>query len=161
MSMTLPFPPPSGLDQEESALATAYHKFLWLVVFITAACTVIVSFVYPNDVARWLLLVLFVESSCFVGIFLNSRGRMRPAVWMSDIAFWITSTIFSLTVPVLIFFSTSAYILIVVASGLLLDRKSGLKFAVLCGVTRCCCTGQASWDSGLRSRGITGSLIYC
>lgn len=135
MKIFLPLPPPASTDQEEFALASAYHKFLWLVASITVLSTMTMSFIYPEDITRWLLLVAIVELSCFVGIFLNSRGNTRPAIWASYVAFWITATLFSLIVPDLAFFSAVAYVLIVVASGLLLGRRAGLGFAVLCGLT--------------------------
>lgn len=136
MAISLPLRPPENLDQETYQLSSAYHKFLWLVVTMTMVSTVTVAFVCSNDVARWLPLVVFVELSSLAGILLNSKGFMKPAITATHIAFWIIATAFSLMVSDLSFFSTAAYVLIVVASGLLLGRKTGIWFALLCAVTQ-------------------------
>ena len=126
---------PPAFDDEDKTLV-AHHLFiiLWTLMAV-GGLTILIAFIIPETVYRWLLVVGIIEISGLTLLALNRRGHTRLASHLMMIIIWALATGMALTGGGISSNAMALYLVIVLIAGLLQSGKAAMITAALCSLT--------------------------
>jgi PAS domain-containing protein len=105
-----------------------------VMVFVTVMMAFDIH-VLPQNTARWVAVIVFINSICPFLLYLNHRGRTQAASLGAVISFWVMVTVLIASENTLRAPGAPAYLLIIFTAGLLLGARAGVLTAIVCGLT--------------------------
>src|SRR5262245_33275319 len=80
-------------DSEHFHQACSLHCVLWTVLVVVTVMCIFDIVTLPENAVRWVGLVVFLDSTLLLLIYMNHRGRTRIGSIIAVIAFWVMVTV--------------------------------------------------------------------
>jgi PAS domain S-box-containing protein len=127
--------PPKARAGEKFHQSWSLHIILWTVLIFVTAMMVFDILTLPQNMIRWIGVLVFIVPVCLVLIRLNHRGQTRIASIAAVAALWLMVTVLIATENTLRAPGAPAYLLIIFTAGLLLGTRAGITTGVVCALT--------------------------
>ncbi len=127
--------PPEFADQEKSAVARLQIQFITPFMLIAPLFAAIAILLAGEFVLRWLGLLGYIWIVGFSSVAIIRHGRPRLAGYLLLSEFWLLITAFAITAGGIRAPIVTGYLVLVLASGLLLGAKAGYLMALISVMT--------------------------
>ena len=129
------FIPPAFTSVEHTRLARLIHAALLMVIAAVTVFTLIEVFLLPQNVHRWLTMLISIDVCFLLLIGINRLGATRAAGIVLLTTLWVALTAAALTAGGVSGVAMTGYLVLILLAGLLFGEKIGVGVGVLSAFT--------------------------
>lgn len=111
------------------------RSIIWTIVPSVTLLMLVQMWLLPENLLRWITVIVTVDGACLIAMWLCRRGRVRAGSQLLLVVAWGMVTALSWTAGGMRSFGVHFYPLLVLVAGLLLGVRTGIVTAVVCSLS--------------------------
>lgn len=111
------------------------RSIIWTIVPSVTLLMLVQMWLLPENLLRWITVIVTVDSTCLVSLWLSRRGLVRPGSQLLLAMAWVMISALSWTAGGIRSHGVTFYPLLVLGAGLLLGVRTGIVTAVVCSLS--------------------------